>query len=107
MMDIWRERWWRWRADVPASERRVWEGKRLLSFGEKALSVELLAFVFMCSVCTRDLRRVVGVDVLDEGLEELGELPRSLITQFRDLQYQTVTRSHVIVRLGGVGHGLL
>jgi hypothetical protein len=49
----------------------------------------------------------MGVDVLGEGLEELGELPCSLVAEFGEFQYQTVTRGHVVGRLGGVGHRLI
>jgi hypothetical protein len=91
---------------MPGSERRIWEGKRLLRLDKKAFPVELLAFAFMCLVCTRDLRGVMGVDVLGEGLEELGELPCGLVAELGEFEYQTVTRSHVVGRLGGIGHCL-
>ena len=64
----------------------------MLCFDEKALPVELLTFAFMCSVCTRDLRGVMGVDVLGKGLGELGELPGGFVAEFGKFEYQTVTR---------------
>jgi hypothetical protein len=60
---------------VRGSERWVGEGKRLLSFDEEPFPVELPTLALVCLVGAQDLLRVVGVDVLGEGLEELGELP--------------------------------
>ena len=38
------------------------------TFDEEALPVESLTLAFVGPVCAQDLRGVVGVEVLDEGL---------------------------------------
>ena len=84
------------------SERRVGEGKRLLRFDEEPLPVESLTLAFVGPVCAQDLRGVMGVEVLGEGLEELGELPGSLVGQLGKLEDQIGPVCNVVGGLGGV-----
>jgi hypothetical protein len=48
----------------------------------------------------------MGVDVLGESLEELGELPGGLVGELGEVQDQTVTRGDIIGGVGGIGHRL-
>ena len=86
------------------SERRVWEGKRLLRVDEEPFPVEPRTLAFMCLVGTQDLRGVMGVDVLGEGLEEFAELPSGLVGERWEFQDQTVARGHVVGGFCGIGN---
>lgn len=86
------------------SERRIGEGQRLLGFDEDPFPVEPRAVAFMCLEGTRDVRGVVGVDVLGEAVEELGQIPGGLIGEIWEFEDQAVARGHVIGWICGIGH---
>lgn len=54
----------------------------------------MLAFARLARA--QDLRRVVSVDVLGKSLEELGELPGSLVAELGQFQDQTGTLGDVV-----------
>src|SRR6185312_17064383 len=72
----------------PGSERRVVE-REWLRVGEALLPVEPFTLTRSSAVCAAELRRVMVLEALGEGVQELAELEGGFIREIGHLEDQT------------------